>query len=716
MKAQSLCLLLPVGVLSLLVGCGTGPLTTAATTTAKSHSLRGAIHGGQQPVTGAIIQLYTVGTGGDASLAQPLLTKSVMTDENGFFQITNDYDCDNATQVYLTATGGNPGLAAPNPNLVMVAALGPCSALSASTYIWVNELTTVAAAYALAPYATSATTIGSGTSDAAALAGAFTLANEYVNTTTGQAPGTGIPSGYSDPTTLLNTLADIMSACVNTTGGVAGDNSTLCGTLFGLTPSTAGTAPTDTFSSMLNLAKNPGTKTAAIFNLSPASAPFQPALTQPPADFNVRITPTGGGTFLAIEPGTTLAFEDEPVNGPIEYANLELVNDHTTDVTITGFNIVGPNASDFAPLLYSCNPGTVLGFDVNDLTCVLNISATPSGLGERLAYLQIFSTAPDSPYYVKLYLSGTNVLTTAQYIYRSTGSIEVYSASPSKGYGGLGGGGGDVIYGALRVDYVGNLYSFSQINSDTGPFVITTAPVSTGIIPDVLQMFTPTAPDGYSFNGGGDTLSALSDFAVDNQGQVYIPIQTSDAVPQIGIAVYPPNSTGVTPPSFVIPGYGKKVAVGPQGFLYALDPSNNINNFPGEIVPGVTPFGGDALTDQLGTGAGARVLDMATDGNGDVISLIYGTNGYAVVAYSTDSYGRSVLHKNFYGSICQLNTPTSLAADGAGNIYVNDVDPTTQNPVILVFNNNGGDNYLTPPSAVVTTLLPPTIGKGIAVR
>jgi hypothetical protein len=36
--------------------------------------ISGAVHGGQQPVTGSTIQLYAVGTTGDGSAATPLLS------------------------------------------------------------------------------------------------------------------------------------------------------------------------------------------------------------------------------------------------------------------------------------------------------------------------------------------------------------------------------------------------------------------------------------------------------------------------------------------------------------------------------------------------------------------------------------------------------------------------------------------------------------------
>jgi hypothetical protein len=707
-------LLLSFAALLLFSGCGISPTATPAVS--NLHA-RGTVFGGQQPVAGATIQLYTVGTTGDGSASQPLLTATVTTDASGAFTISGDYTCNSATQVYLTATGGNPGLSAPNPNLLMMTALGPCSALSANTFIAVNELTTVAAAYALSPFAASATSIGSAASDAPTLAAAFTLASEYVNPATGQAPGLNIPSGFVAPVALLNTLADILSACINTTGGVANDN-TLCGTLFGLTPSSNGTPPTDTFGSILNLAKNPGTDTAALFNLAPAITPFQPSLTQPPTDFNLHITATNGSSTLILQPDINF-FGDEAVNSLTEYGSVGIENSGLSDVTLNSFNIIGPAAGDFAVSYIACPPGNLLSDTSGGSEgCTLSLSAKPSALGERLAYLQISSTAPDSPYYVKLYLSGTNVLTTPVHIYRSAGLIEEYQATASSGYGAIGAGaGGNFIYGALRMDYVENLYTFSQVYPLGSGFAITSGNVDIGYLPLEAGPSTlyPTPPAGYSFNGGGNTLSATTNFAADNQGQIYIPIQTADAVPQLGIAVYAPNSVGTTAPTFVINGYGGKVAVDTIGTLYALDSTGEINFFQGGVFPGRTPFGGDLLQPYLGTGPNARVIDMATDGNNDVISLIYGVNGYEIIAYRNNQGIQGILHKNYYGPICQLNQPTSIAADGAGNIYVNDISPTTNKPVILVFAGNGGENYLTPPSAVITTQssMP---SAGIAVR
>jgi hypothetical protein len=137
-----------------------------------------SVHGGQQPVSGSTLQLYAVGTTGDGSPATPLLTQTVTSDANGNFTITGAYTCPSAsTLVYVTATGGNPGLSSGTNNaaLALMAALGPCGSLGPSTFISMNELTTVAAVWALAPFMSSYSSIGSGSADAAALASAFTL-------------------------------------------------------------------------------------------------------------------------------------------------------------------------------------------------------------------------------------------------------------------------------------------------------------------------------------------------------------------------------------------------------------------------------------------------------------------------------------------------------------------------------------------------------------
>jgi hypothetical protein len=283
---------------AVLVVCGCGiQQQQTAPATVQGLALKGSIHGGQQPVVGAAIQLYAAGTAGYGSAAVPLLTTSVQSLQDGSFSITNDYVCPTAsTPVYITATGGNPGLSTGTNNsaLALMAALGPCGNLTSTTFISVNEVTTVAAVWSLAPFMLSYTNVGSSPSNTAGLVNAFAAVNKVVATSTGSLPGPALATGASLPIAEIDTLANILAACVNSGGGMAGDNNA-CGTLFSAATPAGGAAPLDTIGAALNIARNPATNVGALFNLNTATAPFQPSLSSAPANWLIGITYTGGG-------------------------------------------------------------------------------------------------------------------------------------------------------------------------------------------------------------------------------------------------------------------------------------------------------------------------------------------------------------------------------------------------------------------------------------
>jgi hypothetical protein len=275
-----------------LTGCGVSSPRTAAAT--HIVSLAGKVHGGQQPVSGATIQLYTPGTTGDGSSSTSILNATVMTAADGSFSLTSEYNCPSSNpDVYVTAVGGNPGLGTNgnNPSLALMAALGPCDSLAANTFISINEVTTVGSLAALYPYASGVGAIGSAAGDASQLNAAFGAVAEYTNTATGSAPGPNLAAGYYASSTEINTLADVLSTCINSGGGVANDGSD-CGRLFEQTKSSAGVAPTDTVQAVINILNNPTQNVAAIFNLQPSTgAPFQPTLSGPPTDWTLPILP-----------------------------------------------------------------------------------------------------------------------------------------------------------------------------------------------------------------------------------------------------------------------------------------------------------------------------------------------------------------------------------------------------------------------------------------
>jgi glucose/arabinose dehydrogenase len=278
--------------LVLLAGCGMNSSTSNMSGTMPAPtSMQGKVVGGQQPVSASTVQLYAVGTTGDGSAATPL-TISTTTDANGNFTIPG-YTCPTSiTPVYITATGGNPGLASVNPAISLMTALGPCGSLSAIPFIQIDERTTVAAINALAPFMSAPNAIGSSAIDLGGLATAFTLASALVDPSTSQIPGPTLPANTTAPTLPLNTLADVLAACVNTTGGTAGDT-TVCGRLFTATTPSGGASPTNTAAAALNIMRDPQSNAANIFALNTSSAPFQPQLLAAPADWTLPLTGTG---------------------------------------------------------------------------------------------------------------------------------------------------------------------------------------------------------------------------------------------------------------------------------------------------------------------------------------------------------------------------------------------------------------------------------------
>jgi hypothetical protein len=182
----------------------------------------------------------------------------VLTGSNGNFQIgSGDYACTAGQEVYLYSVGGNPGLAngTNNSAATLMSVVGTCGAGNSfsglPTTVQMNEVTTVAAAYALAGYATTPTQISgnlSGTAQATTgLANAAKMAGVLASITTGNALAPGLNGSAVQQE--IDSLANSLAACVNTTGPTASN----CTNLLPY----AGNA-SDTASAALYIAHNPG--------------------------------------------------------------------------------------------------------------------------------------------------------------------------------------------------------------------------------------------------------------------------------------------------------------------------------------------------------------------------------------------------------------------------------------------------------------------------
>jgi hypothetical protein len=271
----------------LLVSCGQGVQTTPT-----MPQVQGAVHGGQQPVVGANIALFAAGSSGYGSANTSILSSTVTSNSNGNFSITGLYTCPSASaQMYLVATGGNSG-AGTNSSLALMAALGSCSNLSSSTFVDINEVTTVAAAYALAPFmatnsGTPGASIGASSTNSQGLSQAFTTASNLVNVASGKPGGASLPSSATVPSTELYTLADILATCVNS-NGISGE----CSALFADATPSGGTAPQNTIDAIFDIAQNPSNNVTALYNLVTGTPPFQPTLGAAPNDWTVAINYT----------------------------------------------------------------------------------------------------------------------------------------------------------------------------------------------------------------------------------------------------------------------------------------------------------------------------------------------------------------------------------------------------------------------------------------
>jgi hypothetical protein len=291
-------------LLAPLAGCGTSP--TAAATPPPVAVMRGHVHGGQQPVANATVTRYYAGTIGYGSTGGQV--SQTTTDSAGNFTLpSNGCNPDEAND-YIVATGGDSGYGT-NPYIALAAELGPCSGVSASSFIEINEVTTVVAAYTLAPFAdiAGATTIGSSSTNPLGLTNAFGAATSLVDLSTGIANAANSNPNMVLPEAEINTLADIIAACVNSNGALTittGNVTTAapCGTLItNATPPDVAPLfaypPNDTFQAMFDIAENPGDNVSNLFALASPEGPFLPALGKAPGDFALAIQYTGGQIY-----------------------------------------------------------------------------------------------------------------------------------------------------------------------------------------------------------------------------------------------------------------------------------------------------------------------------------------------------------------------------------------------------------------------------------
>ncbi len=322
---------------TLLSGCAMSNTASTGDTFAQAASISGHIHGGNQPVSNADVRLYAAGTTGYGSASTLYASTTTANDGFGSFSFTKNaaltgptsggstpvYGCPTTSdpQMYIIARGGNTQGAGNGANTAsaFIVAIGTCSKISAATFVDMNEITTVATMAALQQYfaPANATTTNlnqfgypATTQAAAGFANGVATISNLANVSAGTIAGvtqTATPTGATAAVAVtvtpeaakINTIADVLAACVNTTSSTSSACTTLFANATPPSPSVTsqpalnlGTA-TDTLQAAYYMLTNPTdgsvTNLKNLYALVPATAPFQPTEAVAPTDWNVGL-------------------------------------------------------------------------------------------------------------------------------------------------------------------------------------------------------------------------------------------------------------------------------------------------------------------------------------------------------------------------------------------------------------------------------------------
>ncbi|MFF8903627.1 hypothetical protein [Streptomyces olivaceoviridis] len=231
-------------------------------------SLHGTVTGAGKPLQGSQVTLMAGSRSGATKLGQ------ATTDAHGSFRITYTKPADGV--IYVEAASQQ----AHRLRLRSVVGFGAGGAVPerAETKVTVNELTTVAATYALAQFSDRRGIAGPAPGLQNAAATSFTLADP----TTGK-PGRALTGDSANSETLAtqNTLANLVSLCATDNAG--------CGKLIRLAAPAGGSPPADTVQAVLSLVRNPTQSPGRLEALARTATVFTPALTAAPPSWILAV-------------------------------------------------------------------------------------------------------------------------------------------------------------------------------------------------------------------------------------------------------------------------------------------------------------------------------------------------------------------------------------------------------------------------------------------
>ncbi len=634
---------------------------TGTTIATQGNAFTGNVHGGRQPIANATVTVYAMGKNGYGSAGAALA--STTTDLNGNFSFGlasgHAYACPPATSatlsqsLYITAVGGNPNgsTGSSNPTTYLMTVLqGNCTnVITTQPFVVINELTTVASMFALQQFFVPGTTVGGtfGTSatNSQGLLNAIATAGNLINLQSGipvaSTTVSGAVTGYTTAPVVtitpeeakLDTLADILAACVNTDGSATNNNSqpTNCYTLYN---DVSSPAVSDTLQAAYYLATNPTSKTGttsnitALYNLATPTSPYQPTLSAAPSDWTVGVT--YGSNSAQTVSGTSVYLLTRPETVAIDsVGNVWIDNYSSTTLGAVGNSVteLSPTGAPMKQVFASST--TFAGSFSLAIDPSNNVYATSYGKSGTFGS-QVFE-----------YTAGgaTNTFTTA--------------AGPT----------------ALTSDGAGDIFVTTTSGTGGGADLEAIPPSST----------TGTVATQLATN---ITDSSFSEIAVDSNGTLWVgtavsPSSTSTTTYKGTTQFICSAATATTPPSCA----GTAVTGGSQGAAepVAIDASGNVIVGSFSSTAGVITAIGANTTNTNFTYP--LILSGATDlgVNNEQKLTVDGASNIWSSEYSTAA-GAGISEFSSTGSVLSPNTatgfvhtyanPTKVAIDGSGNVWV----------------------------------------------
>ena len=673
--------------LMLLAGCSNIVSTAPADNSLDSVAgISGIVHGGRQPIIGATVTLWAAGNAGYGSTAASLA--STTTDSNGNFSFHPSggasYSCPSVSSstesqyIYITSSGGQPTTGVSNSYAALMLALGNCSTvLAANPSVVVNEVTTVASMFALqqffSPSVGGLGNFGTNATNINGLANAFATVNNLANINSGTAYTTTSPpsnnvAGYTTAPTVtitpeqnkINTLANILAACVNSSG-----SGTPCSTLFSDVNSTAAL---DTLQSAYYLAVNPTSTVSstsnitAIYNTGVANSPFQPSLSATPTDWTIGVSYASTSAQTSTTNGTVdlLSYPTYPAvdaGGDVWWINANtgsgagLAGNSITEMNPTGMPLAQAlSSTTVTTAATSVVGGHGLVIDPSGNVWVANFGSSSTSSSNTGGYqnnvLEYNPTSAAVTSYTvgygpttlasdgagNIFVADTNVTFTNASAAKTTGS-GVISKIPAGGgtvttpvsgvaltqYGGLALDSNYNLWltsgGTTTAEYLANVgTAYSSSNSvttaDPEPLVIDSsnnawiANYGTTLNEVGAANAVATLAIGGAYTGGGLAKAELA--AIDGAGDVWVTNYTKQAG---NVSEFSHSGTPISPATT---GFAKSTSYWYGTYGIAIDASGNVwvGNFSsptfyteivGQAVPVVTPLAAGLPTTPGGT-------------------------------------------------------------------------------------------------------------------